>query len=60
MSSINIKDLETAQGINEDDFIILEQHNGTKKIKIRDLEDKISQKILKTLSNNLRSDFFNK
>lgn len=54
MSSINIKDLETAQGINEDDFIILEQHNSTKKIKIRDLEDKISQKILKVLSDNLK------
>lgn len=58
MSSINIKDLETAQNVNGDDFIVLEQYNGTKKIKIRDLENRLNEKILNTLDERLKKSKF--
>lgn len=35
MSSINIKDLELINNVNKDDFLLVEQYNGTKKIKAR-------------------------
>lgn len=37
-----IKDLETTLNTNTNDFVILEQYNGTKKIKIRDLKKDIT------------------
>lgn len=38
MSGITIKDLPMAEGINDDDFLILEKYNGTKKIKARNFK----------------------
>lgn len=50
MSSINIKDLELIESVNDDDFLLVEQYNGTKKVKIRDLENRLNEKILNTLN----------
>lgn len=58
MSSINIKDLELIESVNDDDFLLVEQYNGTKKIKIRDLENRLNEKILNTLSERLKNSNF--
>lgn len=41
-----IKDLETAINIDEEDFMIIEQYDGTKKIKVRALKDFISNLVI--------------
>lgn len=58
MSSINIKDLELIESVNDDDFLLVEQYNGTKKIKIRDLENRLNEKILNTLGERLKKSKF--
>lgn len=58
MSSINIKDLELIESVNDDDFLLVEQYNGTKKIKIRDFENRLNEKILNTLSERLKKSKF--
>lgn len=53
MSSINIKDLETAQDVNNDDFLLVEQYNGTKKVKARVFGNIDNQEVVEARGDNI-------